>query len=73
MIGWSPIDILACQTAGLTPCFAGLTFDGLCAGRCLSRDMMGDMHEQLSGVDILVNNAGIQYVSAVHEFPEDKW
>jgi NADP-dependent 3-hydroxy acid dehydrogenase YdfG len=35
--------------------------------------MMGDMHEQLSGVDILVNNAGIQYVSAVHEFPEDKW
>lgn len=37
------------------------------------REMMGDMHEQLSGVDILVNNAGIQYVSAVHEFPEDKW
>lgn len=43
--------------------------------RCTSwgRDMMGDMHEQLSGVDILVNNAGIQYVSAVHEFPDDKW
>lgn len=40
---------------------------------CDCREMMGEMHEQLSGVDILVNNAGIQYVSPVHEFPEDKW
>ena len=39
----------------------------------MTRDMMGHMHEELKGVDILVNNAGIQYVSPVHEFPEDKW
>jgi len=25
------------------------------------------------GLDILVNNAGLQYVSPVHEFPEDRW
>ncbi|RYZ75942.1 MAG: SDR family NAD(P)-dependent oxidoreductase, partial [Proteobacteria bacterium] len=31
-------------------------------------------HEERNGVlDILVNNAGIQFVSAVDEFPEDKW
>lgn len=27
----------------------------------------------LGGLDILVNNAGIQHVSAVEEFPNDKW
>ena len=35
--------------------------------------MMHEMHIRFGGVDILVNNAGIQHVSAVHEFPEDKW
>jgi 3-hydroxybutyrate dehydrogenase len=31
-------------------------------------------HEERNGVvDILVNNAGIQFVSAVDEFPEEKW
>ncbi|NOZ65642.1 MAG: 3-hydroxybutyrate dehydrogenase [Alphaproteobacteria bacterium] len=29
--------------------------------------------EQFGAVDILVNNAGIQYVSAIDDFPEDKW
>lgn len=29
--------------------------------------------EQLGSLDILVNNAGLQYVSPVHEFPEDRW
>ncbi len=33
---------------------------------------MAEMHEGFGGVDILVNNAGIQFVSPVHEFPEDK-
>lgn len=29
--------------------------------------------DKFGSVDILVNNAGIQYVSAVEEFPDDKW
>lgn len=29
--------------------------------------------KKFGGVDILVNNAGIQYVSAIEDFPEDKW
>src|SRR5450631_3979429 len=28
---------------------------------------------ELGSLDILVNNAGIQYVSPLHEFPDDKW
>ncbi|MGV3724694.1 MAG: 3-hydroxybutyrate dehydrogenase [Actinomycetota bacterium] len=28
---------------------------------------------RFGGLDILVNNAGLQYVSPVHEFPEDRW
>lgn len=33
---------------------------------------MAKMHDHFGGVDILVNNAGCQFVSPVHEFPEDK-
>lgn len=29
--------------------------------------------KKFGSVDILVNNAGIQYVSAIEDFPEDKW
>lgn len=28
---------------------------------------------RFGGLDILVNNAGLQFVSPVHEFPEDRW
>ncbi|MGY6644900.1 MAG: 3-hydroxybutyrate dehydrogenase [Salinarimonas sp.] len=35
--------------------------------------MMAEAKEKLGTIDILVNNAGIQYVSAVEEFPIEKW
>jgi 3-hydroxybutyrate dehydrogenase len=35
--------------------------------------MMAEAKEKLGTIDILVNNAGIQYVSAVEEFPVEKW
>ncbi|MFN7038148.1 MAG: 3-hydroxybutyrate dehydrogenase [Alphaproteobacteria bacterium] len=37
------------------------------------RNMIAQVTDELGGVDILVNNAGIQFVSPIHEFPEDKW
>ncbi|MEW5299827.1 MAG: hypothetical protein WDW38_010838 [Sanguina aurantia] len=37
------------------------------------REMMQKIHSEFGQVDILVNNAGIQFVSPVHELPEDKW
>lgn len=35
--------------------------------------LVAAVERELGGVDILVNNAGLQYVSAVDEFPPDKW
>ncbi|PCI34417.1 MAG: 3-hydroxybutyrate dehydrogenase [Alphaproteobacteria bacterium] len=35
--------------------------------------MVGSAVERFGAVDILVNNAGIQYVSAIDEFPADRW
>jgi len=35
--------------------------------------MVEQAEETLGSVDILVNNAGIQHVSAIDEFPGDKW
>jgi 3-hydroxybutyrate dehydrogenase len=35
--------------------------------------MMGRLTAQFGVIDILVNNAGIQFVSAVDEFPVDRW
>lgn len=35
--------------------------------------MMAEAKEKLGTIDILVNNAGVQYVSAVEEFPIEKW
>jgi len=35
--------------------------------------MMAEAKEKLGTIDILVNNAGIQHVSAVEEFPIEKW
>lgn len=37
------------------------------------RAMCENSARDFGGVDILVNNAGIQYVSAIDEFPDDKW
>jgi 3-hydroxybutyrate dehydrogenase len=37
------------------------------------RNMIKEADSLFGGVDILVNNAGIQFVSAVEEFPEEKW
>lgn len=34
---------------------------------------VAETRRQLGGLDILVNNAGLQYVSPVHEFPEERW
>jgi 3-hydroxybutyrate dehydrogenase len=35
--------------------------------------MVGEAQEMFGSVDILVNNAGIQFVSAIEEFPGEKW
>ncbi len=37
------------------------------------RQMIHEAEEIFGGVDILVNNAGIQFVSAIDQFPEEKW
>ncbi len=37
------------------------------------RAMVSQTVESLGGLDILVNNAGLQFISPVHEFPEEKW
>ncbi|WP_415919713.1 3-hydroxybutyrate dehydrogenase [Tateyamaria sp. SN6-1] len=36
-------------------------------------DMVAQTEADMGGVDVLVNNAGIQYVSAIEEFPIEKW
>jgi 3-hydroxybutyrate dehydrogenase len=38
-----------------------------------ARAWVDDTRQQFGRLDILVNNAGLQYVSPVHEFPEDRW
>ena len=35
--------------------------------------MVADAEKTFGSVDVLVNNAGIQFVSAVEDFPGDKW
>jgi len=35
--------------------------------------LIADTEQAFGGVDILVNNAGIQFVSAVDEFPPERW
>jgi 3-hydroxybutyrate dehydrogenase len=35
--------------------------------------MMTFCHDTFGGVDVLVNNAGIQHVSAIEDFPVDRW
>jgi 3-hydroxybutyrate dehydrogenase len=37
------------------------------------RQLVHEAEEQLGSVDILVNNAGVQFVSAIEEFPDEKW
>lgn len=37
------------------------------------KDMCEKAVAMFGAVDILVNNAGIQFVSAIEDFPEDKW
>ncbi len=37
------------------------------------RDMIAQAEKNNPQLDVLVNNAGIQHVSAVEEFPEEKW
>jgi 3-hydroxybutyrate dehydrogenase len=37
------------------------------------RDLVAHATRTLGSVDILVNNAGIQHVSAVENFPEERW
>jgi len=37
------------------------------------RLMVDETVKKFGNIDILINNAGIQHVSAIDEFPEDKW
>lgn len=37
------------------------------------RKMVADAVQQFGKIDVLVNNAGIQHVSAIEDFPEEKW
>ena len=34
---------------------------------------IGEAVRGLGRLDILVNNAGLQYIAAIHEYPEEKW
>jgi 3-hydroxybutyrate dehydrogenase len=36
-------------------------------------DMVTEAARTLGSVDILINNAGVQYVSAIEDFPTEKW
>jgi 3-hydroxybutyrate dehydrogenase len=36
-------------------------------------DMVAEAQRTLGSVDILINNAGVQYVSAIEDFPPEKW
>jgi 3-hydroxybutyrate dehydrogenase len=37
------------------------------------KKMVFDAEAKFGSIDILVNNAGIQFVSAIEEFPDEKW
>lgn len=37
------------------------------------REMVKQSVEKFGVIDVLINNAGIQHVSAIEDFPEDKW
>ncbi len=37
------------------------------------KKMVADAEVKFGSIDVLVNNAGIQFVSAIDEFPDEKW
>jgi 3-hydroxybutyrate dehydrogenase len=37
------------------------------------RKMVSDANAKFGSIDVLINNAGIQFVSAIDEFPDEKW
>lgn len=50
-----------------------LALTGDVSQRADTRAWVEATQARFGGLDILVNNAGLQFVSPVHEFPEDRW
>lgn len=50
-----------------------LALSGDVSDRAVAKGWVERTGYELGAVDILINNAGLQFVSPVHEFPEDRW
>lgn len=65
-----------CSSCAFVACIFGLYILAHVPATCAvhtCRDMIKRAQDEFNGLDILVNNVGIQFVSPVHDFPEEKW
>lgn len=66
-VDFNPAGKEVADAAGAAFFQADLTDPAAC------REAVNDAVRRFGSVDILVNNAGIQHVSAIEDFPEEKW